>query len=149
MSPMPQFGAAIATQLNEAGIGVELQTVEFGTWIADMTGGAADRAMLLGGFCGDGGMNSLWGREGLARPLGYDDSEVFDLLERANALVDAAERDSMLRQAANRIYSQYWAVPMGFRYSYQASRARVHDYDATMWFQNLCTGQNNVWLSEE
>lgn len=148
MSPMPQFGAAIATQLGEIGISVDLQTVEFGTWIADWTAGA-DKVMLMSGFCGDGGMNSLWGREGFVRSMGYDDPEVFDLLERANTILDSTERDKTLQEAAKKIYGQYWAVPLGFRNSFQASRAWVHDMDATMWFQNLCTEQNNVWVSKE
>ena len=146
-APMPQFGAAIVTQLGEAGFPVELQTVEMGTWIADWTSGA-NTAMLLSGFCGDGGMNSLWGREGFARAMGYDDSQVFDLLDRANTVVDAAERDEILRQAANRIYSQYWAVPMGFRDSFLASRSWVFDFHGTLWFENLCTEHNNVWVTK-
>jgi ABC-type transport system substrate-binding protein len=148
MPPMPQIGAAIVTQLAEAGISIDLQTVEFGTWIEDLMAGA-DKAMMLRGFCGDGGMNGLWGREGVIRPMGYDDEQIFDLLDEANALIDPAARDETLRAAADRIYSQYWAVPLGFRVAFQASRSRVHDFYGTIWFQNLCTERNNVWLSEE
>jgi len=147
MSPMPQFGAAVATQLKEVGIPVELQTVEFGTWIADWQAGV-DKAMILGGFCGDGGMNSLWGGLGMAPFMGYEDAEIFALLDQANAVVDPAERDEVLRQAADKIYSQYWAVPMGFRNTYQASRSWVHDFHGVMWFMNLCTDYNNVWLTK-
>jgi peptide/nickel transport system substrate-binding protein len=147
MSPMPQFGAAVATQLKEIGIPVELQTVEFGTWIADWNAGV-DKAMIMSGWCGDGGMNGLWGGEGMARAMGYDDAEVFELLESANTLVDPAERDKTLRAAADKIYSQYWAVPMGFHNFFQASRSWVHDFHGTLWFQNLCTEGNNVWLTK-
>jgi peptide/nickel transport system substrate-binding protein len=146
-APMSQFGAAIVTQLGEAGFPVELQTVEMGTWIADWTSGA-DKAMLLSGFCGDGGMNSLWGRDGFARAMGYDDTQVFDLLDQANTVVDPAERDEILHQAANRIYSQVWAVPMGFGDSFLASRSSVHDFHGTLWFENLCTEYNNVWVTK-
>jgi len=146
-SPMPQFGAAIVTQLGEVGISVELQTVEFGTWIADWNAGV-DRIMLLSGFCGDGGMNSLWGRNGLARAMGHDDPQVFDLLAQASTTVDPAARDETLRRAANEIYRQYWAVPLGFRDSFQASRSWVHDFYGTLWSENLCTAYNNVWVSK-
>jgi ABC-type transport system substrate-binding protein len=146
MSPMPQFGAAVATQLKEVGIPVELQTVEFGTWIADWQAGV-DKAMIVGGFCGDGGMNSLWGGLGMARSMGYEDAEIFALLDRANTIVDPAERDEVLRQAADKIYSQYWAVPMGFRNTYQASRSWVHDFHGAQFFLNLCTEYNNVWVT--
>jgi ABC-type transport system substrate-binding protein len=147
MSPMPQVGAAIATQLGQIGFSVELQTVEMGTWIADWTSGA-DKAMVMSGFCGDGGMNSLWGREGLARAMGYDDPQVFDLLDQANTLIDPVERDEILRQAADRIYSLVWTVPLGFRDSYLASRSWVHDFHGTLWFENLCTEYNNVWVTK-
>jgi peptide/nickel transport system substrate-binding protein len=147
MSPMPQFGVAVATQLKEIGIPVELQTVEFGTWIADWNAGV-DKAMIMSGWCGDGGMNGLWGGEGMARAMGYDDAEVFELLESANTLVDPAERDKTLRAAADKIYSHYWAVPMGFHNFFQASRSWVHDFHGTLWFQNLCTEGNNVWLTK-
>jgi peptide/nickel transport system substrate-binding protein len=145
--PMPQIGAAVATQLADVGISVDLQTVEFGTFMADWTSGA-DKAMILGGFCGDGGMNSLWGRQGFARSMGYDDPDIMDLLDSANELVDAAERDRVLREAANLIYSRYWAIPLGFRDTFQASRAWVHDFPGTLWYENLCTERNNVWVSK-
>jgi peptide/nickel transport system substrate-binding protein len=145
-SPMPQFGAAIATQLQEVGIPVELQTVEFGTWIADWNAGV-DKAMVMSGWCGDGGTNALWGREGMARAMGYDDPEIFRLLDEANTLVDPVQRDQVLQEAANRIYSQYWAISLGFHDSFQATRAGVHNFHATLWFQNLCTDANNVWVS--
>jgi peptide/nickel transport system substrate-binding protein len=148
MSPMPQFGTAVSTQLREIGIPVELQTVEFGTWISDWNAGV-EKVMMMGGFCGDGGTNSLWGREGLARSMGYDDASVFALLETANSLVDTAERDKILQEAAHRIYSQYWAIPMGFRQTYQASGSWVHDFHGVTWFLNLCTEQNNVWVTEQ
>jgi peptide/nickel transport system substrate-binding protein len=145
-SPMPQIGAAIATQLQEVGIPVALQTVEFGTWIADWNAGV-DKAMVMSGWCGDGGTNALWGREGMARSLGYDDDEIFRLLDEANTLVDPVRRDQVLQEAANRIYSQYWAISLGFHDSFQATQTGVHDYRGTLWFQNLCTDANNVWVT--
>jgi peptide/nickel transport system substrate-binding protein len=145
--PMPQIGAAVATQLADIGIVVDLQTVEAGTFMADWTSGA-DKAMILGGFCGDGGMNSLWGRQGFARSMGYGDPAISDLLDRSNEIVDAAERDELLRQAANLIYGSYWAIPLGFRDGFQASRAWVHDFPGTLWCENLCTERNNVWVSK-
>lgn len=147
MAPMPQIGAALITQLQQAGIPAQLRTLEFGTWLEDWRSGA-DEAMLMGGFCGDGGTNSLWGRGGMASLRGYADDELFSLLDQANATVDPDQRDALLRQAANRIYGQVWAVPLGFNERYQAARSWVHDYYGTIWFQNLCTEQNNVWVSK-
>jgi len=51
------------------------------------------------------------------------------------------------RQAVALIYSQYWAVPLGFRNTYQASRSWVHDFHGVLFFLNLCTEYNNVWVT--
>jgi peptide/nickel transport system substrate-binding protein len=147
-SPMPQIGEAVATQLKQIGIPVELQTVEFGTWIDDWNKGA-DKVMIMSGWCGDGGMNGLWGGSGLARAQGYDDSEVFALLDQANIIVDPAKRDEVLRQAANKIYGQYWAVPISFQVGYNATRSWVEEYQYPMWWENICTEKNNVWLTRK
>ena len=146
MDPMPQFGAAIVTQLQEIGIPVDLQTVEFGTWIDDFFAGA-EKAMMASGFCGDGGLNSLWGPD-FCGVLGYDDPEIFEMLETANATVDQAERDKILREAQDKIYGQYWAVPTAFATDYSAARSWVHDFHGTLGSENLCTEFNNVWVKK-
>ena len=146
MDPMPKFGAAIVTQLAEAGIQVDLQTVEFGTWIDDFFSGV-DKAMMASGFCGDGGLTSLWGRD-FAGNLNYDDEEIFELLERSNTIVDPAERDKVLREAQDKIYGQYWAVPTGFATNFSAARSWVHDFYGTLGSENLCTEFNNVWVKK-
>jgi peptide/nickel transport system substrate-binding protein len=147
-SPMPQIGAAVATQLKQIGVPVELQTIEFGAWIDDWNKGA-DKVMIMSGWCGDGGMNGLWGGKGLARAQGYDDPEVFALLDKANTIVDPVKRDETLRQAANRIYSQYWAIPISFQVGYNATRSWVQEYQYPVWWENLCTEKNNVWVTKK
>lgn len=142
--PMPQFGAAIVTQLQEIGIPVELQTVEFGTFVGDWRGGA-EKAFMMSGWGGDGGLNGLWN---FSRVLGYDDPEVYDLLDQASAIVETGERDEVLREAQDKIYGQYWAVPLGFHLGYSASRSWVHDFYGPSWWLNLCTEQNNIWVTK-
>jgi peptide/nickel transport system substrate-binding protein len=146
MDPMPQFGAAIVTQLQEIGVMAQLETVEFGTWIDDFFGGV-NKAMTASGFCGDGGLTSLWGAD-FAGNLNYDDPEIFELLERSNTIVDEAERDEVLREAQDMIYGQYWAIPTGFATGFSAARSWVHDFPGTLGSENLCTEFNNVWVTK-
>jgi hypothetical protein len=46
------------------------------------------------------------------------------------------------------IYSKYWGSCMGFHDSFSASREYVRDFGGTMWFENLVTEDNNVWLDK-
>ncbi|MDX1414715.1 MAG: ABC transporter substrate-binding protein [Candidatus Promineifilaceae bacterium] len=142
-----QFAAAIVTQLQEVGIDAQVETVEVGTYVEDFQTGA-EKIFLMTGWCGDGGTNSLWGRGGFASPLGYDDAEIFDLLDQANEIGDPAERDSVLQAATEKIYSQYWGTSLSFHDFFSASRSYVHDFGGTMWYENLVTEENNVWLDK-
>jgi peptide/nickel transport system substrate-binding protein len=146
-TPMPRFGDAIVSQLKAVGITVDLQTSEFGTWINDWNAGA-DKMMIMQGWCGEGGTNGLWSKASYSKPMGYDDAQVFDLLDQANQIIDPVKRDQTLKAAADRVYSQYWAVPFGFYNFYNSSRSWVHDFSGTLWFENLATDRNNVWLSK-
>jgi ABC-type transport system substrate-binding protein len=148
LSPMPRYGEAIITQLQQVGIPAELETVEFGTFIDDWNAGV-EKAMMMGGWCGDGGTNGLWGRGSFAGSMGFADEEVFALLDESNRIVDAEQRDQLIREAADKIYGQYAAVPMGFFYFFNASRPWVKDFHGTLWFENLVTEQNNVWLDRD
>jgi peptide/nickel transport system substrate-binding protein len=142
-----QYGAAIVTQLAEVGIEATLESVEMGTYVQDFTSGA-EKIFLMTGWCGDGGTNSLWGRGAFAAGLGYEDTEIQDLLDEANGIIDPGERDKVLQQATELIYSKYWGSCMGFHDSFTASREYVRDFGGTMWFENLVTEENNVWLDK-
>ena len=146
-APMPQYGAAIVSQLKDVGIQVDLQTVEFGTWINDFYG-SADKLFLTMGFCGDGGLSNLWGK-GSLDSIGFNDPEVFDLLDKSNQTVNAAEREKLLQQATERIYGQYDAIPLGFTDLFLVHSTAVHDYTPTLWFLNLCTAKSNVWIERK
>jgi ABC-type transport system substrate-binding protein len=148
MAPMPSYGEAIATQLKEEGFPVDLQTVEFGTWIDDMFAGP-QKAMMASGFCTDGGLNGVFGRDAAtATAMGYDMPEVHDLLDQANVTLDASERDQILREAQDLMFSQYMAIPLRHRSGYDATRSYVHDLNGIFWTANIVTDQNNVWLDK-
>ncbi len=142
-----QFGAAIVTQLQQVGIEATLETVEVGTYIQDFQTGA-EKVFLMTGWCGEGGTNSLWGEGAFASSLGYQDQDIFDLLDEAAGLVDRDERDTVLKQATEMIYSQYWGVCLGFHDFSSASLATVHDFGGSLWYENLVTEVNNVWVDK-
>jgi len=150
MDPMPQYGEAIALELQDLGFGVELQTVEFGTWIDDMLGGA-EKAFGAAGFCTDGGLNGVFGREAAtSTALHLEDyaGEVHDQLDLANITMNAAERDEILRQSQDTLLSQYFIIPMRHSTGYYALGSRVHDWGGIFWTANIVTDRNNTWVSE-
>ena len=148
MDTMPRYGEAIVIQLQEAGFGVELQTVEFGTWIDDLFAGP-QKAMMASGFCTDGGLNGVFGRDSAtAQAMSYDMPEVFDLLDQANVTVDEGQRDAMLREAQEGIFSQYLAIPMRHRGNYSAIRSWAQDLAPLSWTADITTEQNNVWMNK-
>ncbi len=148
MDPMPKYGEAIVLQLQDVGIQVDLQTVEFGTWIDDLFSGP-EKAMMAAGFCTDGGLNGVFGRTAAtAQAMHYDMPEVYDLLDQANVTVDPGERDNILREAQEKLFSQYLAIPMQHSTGYSATRSWVHDWLGIFWTANICTEKNNVWVTK-
>jgi peptide/nickel transport system substrate-binding protein len=149
-TPAPTIATAAVTQMKEAGFDAQLTEVEFGTWIEDALGENTQKPMMMwSGFCGEGGMNSYWGRSGLSRGWGFDNEEVFTMLDQANVIVDPTERQNLLQTAQDMIYGSYADVPLGFATNYEIGTARVEDYIVTMWFDNLVTASNNVWFSSK
>ncbi|HDQ74194.1 MAG TPA: ABC transporter substrate-binding protein [Chloroflexi bacterium] len=150
MAPMPRYGEAIVIQLEEIGISVNLQTVEFGTWINDLFAeGGPGKAMMASGFCTDGGLNSVFGETAAtAQSLNYDMPEIYELLARANVTIDPVERDNILREAQEMLFSQYLAIPMEHSTGYAATNSRVEGWHGIFWTANICTEENNVWLNE-
>ena len=148
MDPMPRYGEAIVIQLQEIGIPAELQTVEFGTWIDDLFAGPG-KAMMGSGFCTDGGLNGVFGREAATSvAMGYDMPGVHDTLDEANITIDPGQRDNMLREAQETLFSQYLAVPMRHSTGYFGTRSWVHDFPGLFWTADICTEQNNVWVTK-
>ena len=149
MSPAPSIATAATTQLKEAGFDVTMVEVEFGTWIEDALGDSTQKPLMMwSGFCGEGGLDGFWGSTGLAPAWGFADEEVFGLLDSANQMVDAAEREATLQQATRKIFETYADIPFGFATSYWVTLDTVQDWRVTMWYNNIVTSENNTWLSE-
>lgn len=148
LEPMPRMGEAVATQLRQLGFNVDLRVVEFGTWIEDFTGGQ-EAMMGLTGFCGEGGTSNLWGVDGFATAMGADQfPEAQALLASTSTIIDDAERDAVVRDAANQLYSQYVSLPVGFSQSFRSVSNRVQDFGGARWWMNIVTEENNTWISE-
>jgi peptide/nickel transport system substrate-binding protein len=146
-SPMPDVATAVLTQLQEFGMQVAINQVEFGTWIDDYINGTGKPLMFSSGFCGDGGLNALWGTGGLAYAFGYTNPDAQAMFDQANYVVDPVERDNLLREAQDLIYRDYPALTLGFFAGSEIVNKKVNDYSGEMWFLNLTTDVNNVWLA--
>lgn len=146
-SSVPRFGEAIVSQLSAIGLKVNMETVEMGKFIEDWSAGL-DKMMFMSGWCGEGGLNSLWGSTGFAAPMGYSDEEVGKLLDEANITSDPEARTALLEEATDKIYSQYYAVSLGFYMPFEASRSYVKDNPVASWFFNVVTEKNNLWLDK-
>jgi peptide/nickel transport system substrate-binding protein len=142
---MSPYGEAVATQLRDIGVNVNLEVVEFGTAIDEFMGGAP-KIQSMFGFCGEGGTTSLWGTGGFATAMGSDEfPEAGELLTSSITMVDRDERDAAVRDAANILYSNYVSIPLGFVQSYTTVSNNVHEYPIETWWLNLVTERNNVW----
>jgi peptide/nickel transport system substrate-binding protein len=146
-SPMPDVATAVLTQLQEFGMQVAINQVEFGTWIDDYVNGTGKPLMFSSGFCGDGGLNALWGTNGLGYAFGYSNPDAAAMLDSANSIIDPAQRSTTLMQAQDMIYSEYPALTLGFFAASEIVNKKVNDYHGNMWFLNLTTDINNVWLT--
>lgn len=144
----PRYGEAIATQLRDIGINVDLQVVEFGTAIDDFIAGVPKIQSMMG-WCGEGGTNGLWGASGFAESMGSTEfPEAQALLTESNTLVERADRDEAVREAANMLYSQYVSIPVGFTQSYFTTTSKVNDFGGIFWWFNIVTVNNNTWVAQ-
>ena len=146
MDPDPVLAEAATTQMQEQGIDVELVVVEFGTWVDDWLSGNGKSTMQWSGFCGEGGLDNLWGKNGFASSMGFENEEVWQLLEKANVTIEPEERQSILVEATNLIYQDYPAIPYGgFFVVSNVISSKVKDYQE---YLILVSPENNVWLEE-
>ncbi|MBK8021130.1 MAG: hypothetical protein IPK19_06760 [Chloroflexi bacterium] len=134
------------TQLREVGFDAQLEIVEFGTWIEDYNAGVP-KLMPTSGFCCIGGTESYWGPGGFGETMGIKDEEAQALLVEALTVIDLEERSPLIQQAAERIYSQYYAIPLGFQTVFRAQSSRVKDFPGFFWWFAVVGEEYNVWLT--
>lgn len=99
------FAQVIEAQLSEVGIGVEIRTEDFSTWLADQGEGAFDAFGLswLGNIDPDDYYYAQHHSTGGFNFHGFDDAEVDQLLDDARVETDEDARKELYDQAAERI----------------------------------------------
>jgi ABC-type oligopeptide transport system substrate-binding subunit len=102
-------------------------------------------------WLGCGGPNSVqlcWGRDAtIPTIMGYNNEEVFDLIDQANVATDPDEQEALLQQAEALLFGEYWVInATEHRSAIQFSAEYVKDHPVVWHNNNVCTLDNNVWL---
>jgi peptide/nickel transport system substrate-binding protein len=146
--PAPDYVAATVDAAAQVGLTIEPVITDGATNDASRLAGAW--GIHLGqGWCGEGGTNSLWGRNGWISSLGYEDEEIFDLLDAAATNLDEAEREQQLQAVTRRIAELYWEPSFGFFNIFTVKNNYVKDFFGGEWTLNLVTDDHNVWIAED
>ncbi len=98
----------ISSQLGEVGIGVDIRTEDFSTWLADQGDGDFDGFVLswIGNIDPDDFYYAQHHSEGINNFQGFADDEVDQLLDDAREETDEDTRKDLYDQAAERIVDQ-------------------------------------------
>lgn len=147
-SPNPSFVAAVVDAGAQIGLTIEPSITDSGTYSAKYN--AAEFGLYLAaGWCGVGGTNSLWSRGGFAEILGYDDPEVYDLLEAAAVSLSREDREQKMQAVTRLVAEQYRAPSFGIYNLFTVKRTYVKDFQGAEWTLNLVTDDHNVWIAED
>lgn len=146
--PGPDYVAAVVDAGAQVGLIIDPQIADGATNNAKRIAG--EFGIYLGqGWCGEGGTNSLWGRNGWIDSLGYRDEEVFSLLDLAASNLNEEEREGQLMAATERIASLYWEPAFGFFNIFTVKNNYVKDFFGGEWTLNITTDDHNVWIAED
>jgi peptide/nickel transport system substrate-binding protein len=146
--PQPDYVAATVDAAAQIGLTVEPVIADAGTTNASRLAG--EWGIYYGqGWCGEGGTNSLWGRNGWISSLGYEDEEIFDLLDKAAINLNEEEREQQLQAATRRVEELYWGPSFGFFNIFTVKNNYVKDFYGGEWTLNLVTDDHNVWIAED
>ena len=69
------------------------------------------------------------------------------LLVEALTVLDPVERAPLIMEAADMLYSQYYAIPLGFQTAFSLRSDRVQDYSGVFWWFPVVGEGYNVWLA--
>ncbi len=114
-NPKP-IAEAFAAELSQIGINVNLQTKDWGAYLADRNVAPGFQSFMLG-WTGDYGDpdNFLYAHfgPGATQDLGdYQNPELFDLLEQARINSDPAERETLYQQVDALIFEEALRIPI-------------------------------------
>ena len=146
--PGPDYVAAVVDAGAQVGLIIDPQIADGATNNAKRIAG--EFGIYLGqGWCGEGGTNSLWGRNGWIDSLGYRDEEIFNLLDLAASNLNEEERENQLMAATERIAALYWEPAFGFFNIFTVKNNYVKDFFGGEWTLNITTDDHNVWIAED
>lgn len=146
--PIPDYTAAMVDAGTAVGLKIEPQIMDFGAVSSNRQAGVFGMYMETG-WCGEGGTNSLWGKNGFASPLGYTDDQIHEWLSQAAVEMDEPTREVQLQNATKRIQELNWLISWGHYNIFTAKRTYVKDFFGGEWTLNLVTDDHNVWIAED
>lgn len=147
-TPIPDYVAAVVDAGTKVGLKIDPQISDWGTVGSKRQAGEFG-LYLDQGWCGEGGTNSLWGKNGYAYPWGYRDDEIFNLLDKAAVNMNEEERIKQLQAATRRIADLYWAPSFSFFNIFTVKNNYVKDFYGGEWTLNIVTDDHNVWIAED
>ncbi|MBE9060567.1 ABC transporter substrate-binding protein [cf. Phormidesmis sp. LEGE 11477] len=131
-NPKP-IAEAFAAELSQIGINVNLQTKDWGAYLADRNVAPGFQSFMLG-WTGDYGDpdNFLYAHfgPGATQDLGdYQNPELFELLEQARTNSDPDERQALYQQADALIFDEALRIPIVHSQPLLAKRAGVEGWE--------------------
>ncbi len=131
-NPKP-IAEAFAAELNQIGIRVNLQTKDWGAYLADRNVAPGFQSFMLG-WTGDYGDpdNFLFAHfgPGATQDLGdYQNPELFDLLTQARVNSDEAEREALYKQVDELTFEEALRIPIVHSQPLLAKRTGVTGWD--------------------
>ncbi|MEO0852748.1 MAG: ABC transporter substrate-binding protein, partial [Cyanobacteria bacterium J06648_11] len=127
-NPKP-IAEAFAAELSQIGIRVNLQTKDWGAYLEDRNTAPGFQSFMLG-WTGDYGDpdNFLYAHfgPGATQDLGgYQNQDLFDLLNQARVASDAAEREAIYQQADEILFDEALRIPIVHSQPLLAQRSNV------------------------
>ncbi|NEP16013.1 MAG: ABC transporter substrate-binding protein [Leptolyngbya sp. SIO4C1] len=131
-NPKP-IAEAFAAELSQLGINVNLQTKDWGAYLADRNTPPGFQAFMLG-WTGDYGDpdNFLYAHfgPGATQDLGdYQNPELFELLNQARVASDSAEREALYQQADVILFEEALRIPIVHSQPLLAQRTSVEGWE--------------------
>jgi peptide/nickel transport system substrate-binding protein len=131
-NPKP-IAEAFAAELSQVGINVNLQTKDWGAYLADRNVAPGFQSFMLG-WTGDYGDpdNFLYAHfgPGATQDLGnYQNPELFDLLDRARVASEQGEREDLYQQVDALIFEEALRIPIVHSQPLLAQRERIQGWE--------------------
>jgi peptide/nickel transport system substrate-binding protein len=141
-----QINQLLQEQLEAVGIKVTLQPVASSEWYARVVAGTTNMTPTRWTQRADpdGLLFILFHSKGFANTMKYRKAKVDDLLDKARATYDVAERKRLYGEAQQQIVSDLPVVPLIFGAEYAALRSNVGGFE---WIPDQIPRFRGLWVS--